>query len=202
MAKYWIHNGHLTVDGEKMSKSLGNFFTVHDLLGKYDGEVIRLSLLMAHYTSPLNFSHSLLDQAKNMLDRWYNSIKNINLVDSFDTISGEVFEDLLDDMNTPNAISRVCKIVDEINETQDEYKANVLIYTSRELLGLLNRSSEEWFRGISNLDKKQWILEMIEKRDTAKKNRDYKNADCIRDELFSEGIILEDTEKGTIWKKK
>ncbi|MDR2074596.1 MAG: cysteine--tRNA ligase, partial [Holosporales bacterium] len=94
MAKYWIHNGHLTVDGEKMSKSLGNFFTVHELLEKYDGEVIRLSLLMSNYSSPLNFSYSLLEQAKNMLDRWYNSIKNIRVIDHFDTISGEVFEAL------------------------------------------------------------------------------------------------------------
>jgi cysteinyl-tRNA synthetase len=199
MAKYWIHNGHLNVDGTKMSKSLGNFSTIQDLLEKYDGEVIRFVFLMTHYSSPINFDQSMLDQAKNILDRWYNSIKNILYIDNFDTISYDVFEALLDNMNTPLAISRMYIIVDELNKQFDNEKANILVYTARKFLGVLQKTPDSWFR--STKTDSVWIQNLIEQRNIAKKNRDFETSDRIRKILMEEGIILEDTKSGTSWKK-
>lgn len=199
MAKYWVHNGHLNINGEKMSKSLGNFFTVRDVLGKYDGEVVRLAFLMSHYTSPMNFSESLLEQAKKTLDRWYKAIRNAEIDLGFDTICTSVFEALLDDLNTPKAISFMCSIVDEINKNPDADTINTFIYTSRRFLGVLNKSPNDWFCNISE-DMKMWVEQMIEKRSKAKRNKNYDEADAIRKELFEKGITLEDSSDGVHWK--
>jgi cysteinyl-tRNA synthetase len=201
MAKYWIHNGHLQINGQKMSKTLGNFFTVRDLLDKYNGEVIRLALLMTHYVSPINFSIQLLEQAKSMLDRWYNCIRNFHDIKISETISKDVFESLLDDLNTPKAITCVNKLVNSVNHDNDEYKANVLIYTARKFLGVLTISPELWFNNVSDDTEKEWITKMIEERKLAKEKKDYKKADEIREKLLGQGIILEDTKNETIWKK-
>ncbi len=200
MAKYWMHNGHLNINGTKMSKSLGNFFTVHDLLNQYSGEVIRLALLMTHYASPLNFSTQLLAQSKNILDRWYTAIKNITITKDFDTISTVVMEALLDNMNTPKVIAIMCNIVDDLNKEFDNYKANVLVHTAREFLGVLNLNSSDWFMQVDEMTR-NWVEEMIQKRTIAKQNKQYDVADSIRAELASHSIILEDTKNGTIWKK-
>ncbi len=201
MAKYWIHNGHLNIDGVKMSKSLGNFFTVHDILEKYDGEVIRLALLMSHYVSPMNFTDSLLIQAKNTLDRWYNVIKNIKIDYNCTKISSAVFSALLEDLNTPKAISEMFELVDKINKTSDLDLINTFVYTARTFLGILNKKPDEWFCRVSQ-EMQKWIEQMIEKREDAKKNKLYTEADSIRDELQKQGILLEDTSSGTYWKKK
>lgn len=199
MAKYWMHNGHLNIDGVKMSKSLGNFFTVHDILDKYDGEVIRLALLMAHYASPMNFTNSLLAQAKNTLDRWYNVIKNVQIDHNRTRISTSVFSALLEDLNTPRAISEMCETVDKINKTSDRELLNTFVYTARTFLGILYKKPDEWFCCVSD-DTQKWIEQMIEKRAKAKKNKLYAEADAIRQELRNQGIVLEDTPSGTYWR--
>lgn len=189
MANFWIHNGHLNVNGTKMSKSLGNFYTVNELLEKFDGESIRLFFLMTHYQSPINFSFEMLEQAKNILCKWYNAISDVEIAPT-DEISEEVLEALLDNMNTPKAISCLGKIKDP----------SVFVNTARKLLGIMQRSPESWFCEVSP-EKKLWIEEMIAKRKQAKKERNFALADQIRDELKNCGIAIEDTLNGTIWKK-
>lgn len=200
MAKYWVHNGHLTIDGIKMSKSLGNFFTVRDMLKKYNGEVIRMAFLMSHYASPMNFTDSLLIQAKNILDRWYNAVKGTQLNRNFSVISYSVFEALLHDINTPKAIAIMSELVDKLNKNHDTNLTNVFVYTARKFLGVLTKTPDEWFCNIRN-DMKDWVEYLIAKRATAKRNKNYAEADLIRNDLAQKGIILEDTPTGTTWKK-
>jgi cysteinyl-tRNA synthetase len=201
IAKYWIHNGHLNINGTKMSKSLGNFFTVHDVLKKYDGEVIRLSFLMTHYSSPMNFSDNALQQAKSILDRWYKAIRNIEIIDGFNTIDTEVLEALFDNINTPIAISKLHSIVNDINTSYDNYKANSLLYTARSLLGLLNHGScQSWFQSNVSETTRSMINNLIDQRAEAKKNGDYEKADEIREKLLQQNIVLEDSKDGTTWR--
>ena len=200
MANYWIHNGHLNINGIKMSKSLGNFLSVNELLQNFNGEVIRLTFLMSHYRSPMNFSFDGLTQAKNILDKWYNSIIGIEIFKTED-----VFEDVLNavmyDMNTPKAVSILCAKVDEINKTKNIDIANIFVNTCRELLGIMYLSANEWFCCVSG-EKREWIDKKIKERNMAKSERNFAIADAIREELLNHGIILEDTKDGTIWKNK
>ena len=188
MANFWLHNGHLNVNGTKMSKSLGNFYTVHDLLEKFDGETIRLFFLMTHYQSPIYFSQNALEQANNVLCRWYNVIKDRE-IDHSAKISEDVLEALLDNMNTPKAIALLNKISD----------VSVFVNTCQKLLGIMCRSPKSWFCKVCP-EKKAWIEEMLEKRQMAKKAKDYAFADQIRNELKDCGIAIEDTPNGTTWK--
>lgn len=201
MAKYWIHNGHLNINGVKMSKSLGNFLTINELLKDYNGEVLRLTFLMTHYSAPMNFSNDALIQAKNILDRWYNSIKSIELVETSEIFS-DVWEALEDNLNTPKSISVLSSKVDELNKTQDQKLASIFVNTSRKLLGVMNNSLDEWFCSVDKL-KKDWIESKILARKQAKQSKDYAKADSIRDELAEKGILIEDSKDGTTtWKTK
>ena len=188
-AKYWMHNGYLNMEGEKMSKSLGNIITVKELLEKYDGEVIRLALLSTHYRKPINFGESLLEQSKNILNKLY---KNLNNESHEDEISKDVVNSLLDDLNTPLAISSLLKI-----------KCSKTLIKSANLLGLLNKTSEEWF----SLNNKSTILEndielLITERAEARKSKDFARADEIRDQLDQNNVILEDIDGKTNWRVK
>ena len=188
-AKYWMHNGYLNMEGEKMSKSLGNIITVKELLEKYDGEVIRLALLSTHYRKPINFGESLLEQSKNILNKLY---KNLNNESHEDEISKDVVNSLLDDLNTPLAISSLLKI-----------KCSKTLIKSANLLGLLNKTSEEWF----SLNNKSTILEndielLITERAEARKSKDFARADEIRDQLDQNNVILEDIDGKTTWRVK
>ncbi len=206
MAKYWIHNGHLNINGVKMSKSLGNFFTVRDILDKFNGEVIRLTFLMTHFASPMNFSIESLNQSKNILDKWYRAILPSKIDTQSEIISNDVLECLLDNMNTPKAISIIHSLVDDINKSNDNdenernYKSTILVNTARKLLGLMTIDPKEWFCDVDE-NLKNWIESKINERIVAKQNKDYENADKIRNELLSKGITIEDTKNGTTWKK-
>ena len=187
--RYWMHNGYLNMEGEKMSKSLGNIITVKDLLDRYDGEVIRLALLSTHYRKPINFGESLLDQSKNILNKLY---KNLNNPGNEDKISENVSKALLDDLNTPLAISSLLKI-----------KCSRTLLKSANLLGLLNKKTDEWFA----LNNKFTISEndiesLIKERDRVRKLKDFKRADEIRDQLQENNVVLEDVDGKTIWRVK
>jgi cysteinyl-tRNA synthetase len=203
MANYWIHNGYLNVNGTKMSKSAGNFHTVHDLLKDYNGEVIRLSLLLTHYSAPLNFSLDSLQMSRNILKRWYNVIGSLN---NTAEEGPEVFEDvldaLLDDMNTPLAISLLSARVNDISSSRDEFgeMATVFVNTCRNLLGLslsIGAASEQ---DQLTDDQIKYIESKISERNAAKDRKDFGKADEIRDQLLRGGIIIEDTRTGSTWR--
>ena len=188
-AKYWMHNGYLNMEGEKMSKSLGNIITVKELLEKYDGEVIRLALLSTHYRKPINFGESLLEQSRNILNKLY---KNLNNQSYEDVVSKDVINPLLDDLNTPLAISSLLKI-----------KCSKTLIKSANLLGLLNRTQEEWLSSNNKSTISENDIELlIQERDGARKSKDFAKADEIRDQLEQNNVILEDIDGKTIWRAK
>jgi cysteinyl-tRNA synthetase len=192
MAKYWMHNGFLNISGEKMSKSLGNFFTVHELLDQYPGEAIRLLLLSAHYRQPLDFTPEGLAAAKATLDRWYGMLRGKSVAPAA-SVPTSVEDALLDDINTPQAISALHQLADPA-----ELRAGA------QALGLLQQDAEAWFRwtpaGSSGPTDAE-IETAIAARVAARKEKDFKESDRIRDDLKAKGVILEDGPKGTTWKR-
>ena len=188
LANYWMHNGYLTVDGDKMSKSLGNFVTVHELLEEFPGkgEAIRLCLLTAHYRQPVDFGRDGIKQAQKQLDRWYRMTEGAEATEP----SEAVLEALRDDLNTPKAIM-------ELNQlAKDENKKGVLL-ASAQLLGFLNK--DDWFTAGASDDLD--IDALIAERAEAKANKNWARADEIRDELAAQGITLLDGPDGTTWEK-
>ncbi len=190
--KYWVHNGYLNMEGEKMSKSLGNIVTIKDLLDKYDGEVVRLALLSTHYRKPINFGEALLEQSKNILNKLYRNLDDNKKNDNSDLVSKDVMEPLLDDLNTPLAISNLLKI-----------KYSKTLLNSANVLGLLNKTSEEWF-SLNNKSKisENDIESLIQERDNARKSKNFVRADEIRDQLDENNVVLEDVDGKTIWRVK
>jgi cysteinyl-tRNA synthetase len=185
LARFWVHNGFVDMGAEKMSKSLGNVITPAELLARgYKGEALRLALLSAHYRQPLPWTDALLEQSKNALDRLYRAAGDTSVGE----IDDGVLDALRDDLNTPLALSRLAAI-----DKPSTLKA------SAQLLGLLESSAEQWFKGGGDAQK---IEERIAARSAAKKNRDFADADRIRDELKAEGIILEDGPGGTTWRRE
>jgi len=188
-ARYWVHNGYLNMEGQKMSKSLGNIITVKELLEQHDGEVIRLALLSTHYRKPINFGETLLEQSKNILNKLY---KNLDNKSHDDLVSKDVINPLLDDLNTPLAISNLLKI-----------KCSKTLKKSANLLGLLNRKPEEWFAlNNKSIMSKNDIELLILERDKARKLKDFAKADEIREQLDQNNILLEDIDGKTIWRVK
>jgi cysteinyl-tRNA synthetase len=183
LARYWLHNGFLSMAGsEKMSKSLGNIVTVADLLEQgHKGEILRLALLSAHYRQPLEWSEGLLAQCKSTLDRLYRACAN----EASEADEG-VVDALADDLNTPLALSRLSAI-----EDGRTLKASAM------LLGLLTQSPSEWFQGAGDAR----IDALVAARSQAKKDRNFAEADRIRDELAADGILLEDGPEGTAWRR-
>ena len=210
--RYWMHNGYLTVDGEKMSKSLGNFYTVRQLVEEgYAGETIRLALLSAHYRQPLNFSKQALVEAKTQLDRLYGALRGATKEDLDHThvvqegIGPDVTRSLMDDLNTPQAISFLHARADAVFKSDDAGERIGQQRTLRfnaYLLGLLQQDPEDWFKqGAGAIDEAQ-IEGLTRRRAEARKAKDFKEADRIRDELAKEGIILEDRPDGTTdWRR-
>ncbi|MHB1218826.1 MAG: cysteine--tRNA ligase [Alphaproteobacteria bacterium] len=207
-ARYWMHNGYLVVNGEKMSKSLGNFFTVRELLEKgWPGEVIRLVLIGAHYRQPLDFTEEALKQARTRLDRWYRARAHITAIADAapgDTEGDAEFEAaLLDDLNTPLALSvldrqatRVLNVTPaEIAPLAASFRANAA------KLALLAQDPARWFQGTAPAGDVAEIEGLIVQRNAARKSRQFAEADRIRDLLKTKGIELEDGAGGTTWKR-
>lgn len=219
-ANYWMHNGYINVDGEKMSKSLGNFFTVREIAEKYDLGLVRFFLLSTHYRNPVNFSDTILDQAKAGLERLTNARDNAEfmmskledtkmspeetgLVDELNSYKTKFIEAMDDDLNTSDAISAIFELAKFMNtnikDTSSKEFIGLNIDLFNELTGVLNianKSVEE------NDDLARTVEEMIAKRAEAKKNKDFALADKIREELLEMGIVIEDTRQGVKWKRK
>lgn len=204
-ANYWMHVGMLQVDGEKMSKSLGNYFTINEVLASHHPEVVRYFLLSNHYRSPLNYTTDGLNVAKKSLDRLYQSLRDIVTEGvSTDPIwIAQFYEAMNDDLNTPVALSVLFQLAHELNKT----KSPVLAATLKQLgaiLGLLQMSPSAFLQqGVFGDDSNYLnINELIEERNLARQQRDWIRADEIRKNLLNQGIELEDTPTGTIWRKR
>lgn len=208
LAKVWMHNGFLSVDGEKMSKSLGNFFTVRELLAEAPGEALRLALLSAHYRQPLDFSKAALRTAKATLDKWYAVLRNVTALQNKVPVSTTMTAALADDLNTPQAIAHLHELVSEINRTNSpdaQTKLKQQLLADGQALGLLYQNAEDWFKwqpanAKASLQDGE-IDTLLAARLLARKSRNFAEADRIRDELTAAGIILEDTAEGTSWRR-
>lgn len=204
MANYWMHNGFVRVDDEKMSKSLGNFFTIRDVLKKYDAEVVRFFILRAHYRSPLNYSDKHLDDAKQALTRLYTAMRGINVDAVYDRQhpSAVGFQEAMnDDFNTPEALAVLFELANTLNKTRDVKVAGQLKALAG-ILGLLNRDPEIFLQsGIEAIDDVANIEQLILARAEAKKAKNFAEADKIRQNLLALGIALEDSPQGTTWRR-
>ena len=204
-ANYWMHSGLLKINGEKMSKSLGNFAMLKDLFASYHPEVIRYYLISSHYRSSLNFDNESLDQARSALTRLYQAISVTPSQESdlHDDSVKEFIHSMNDDLNTPEALSTVFGLAKLINSSQDAQDQSMYASTMRELgkvLGLLNDSSEAFLQYGAKLTDEE-ISKKIDERNQARDNKDFQKADQIRDELAAQGILLDDSSDGTSWKK-
>ena len=196
-AKYWMHNGYLISEGQKMSKSLGNFYTVYELLEEFPGEAIRLVLLQTHYRQPLDFTKSGIAEARRILDRWYRAIHGAIARDQ--EVPQRVVTALCDDLNTPQAVA-------ELHKLANEGDAGGLL-AGANFLGLLNQEAENWFKwqpatevdagGIDDAA----IDTLIAERTEARKAKNFARSDEIRDKLAAEGVTLEDGPGGTTWRR-
>ncbi len=207
-ARYWLHNGFLSIDETKMSKSLGNVLLVHKLVETIPGEVIRLALLNAHYRQPLDWSAETIETARRMLDRLYGALRGIEV--SPDARAAAVVPEALvtaleDDINTPRALAEMFALAKALNKANDEQEQASLaakLYASGALLGLLGGDPEQWFAGDVEGDMPAAEIEaLIEERNTAKAARDFARADAIREQLQSGGITIQDSRDGTTWRR-
>jgi cysteinyl-tRNA synthetase len=203
---YWMHNGFIRVDNEKMSKSLGNFFTIREVLKKYDAEVVRFFILRAHYRSPLNYSDQHLDDAKGALTRLYTALKSVTVfaqdVDWNGAYAQRFKAAMDDDLNTPEAVAVLFDLANEVNRTQSA-EAAAQLKTLAGVLGLLQRDPQAFLQGGASTDglDDASINAQIEARIAAKKAKDFAEADRIRKALLEAGVILEDGAQGTSWRR-
>ena len=207
-ARYWLHNGFLSMDKEKMSKSLGNVLLVHDLITEVPGEVLRLALLSAHYRQPLEWSGESIEAARRMLDRLYGSLRGVELGDKVRAAADApeaLVAALEDDLNSPKAMAELFGMAKQLNKTEDEAEKQrlaTMIYASGDLMGLLQSDPESWFAGDAEGQMSADEIEaLIQQRTQAKSGRDFETADAIRDQLAAAGVQIEDGRDGTTWRR-
>ncbi len=208
-ARYWLHNGFLSIDHEKMSKSLGNVVLVHDLIQSVPGEVIRLALLSAHYRQPLDWSDETLASARKMLDRLYGAVRGIEvppeLIDAAEPPAALVAA-LEDDLNTPKAMAAFFELARELNKaTADQERLTLAakMYAAGRLMGFLTMDPDDWFAGdeAGGDYPAEAIEALLEERRSARAAKDFARADAIRDELAAAGVQIEDGPDGTTWRR-
>ncbi|UTA49259.1 cysteine--tRNA ligase [Simiduia sp. 21SJ11W-1] len=204
---YWMHNGFVNIDGEKMSKSLGNFRTVRELLQKFDGEVLRLALLSAHYRSDMDFSAELLEQSKTNLDTFYTALRAVEdvPVQDVDIKNTAFFKALLDDLNTPLAISELHALAKSLNKATGDAKAQIKseLLAAAGLLGLLYKAPNDWLTAGSEGDiSAEQIEALIAESTQARAAKNWARCDEIRDALKAQGVVLEVTKEGTRWRRE
>ncbi|MBO6518530.1 MAG: cysteine--tRNA ligase [Rhodospirillales bacterium] len=203
MANYWMHNGYLMAEGEKMSKSLGNFYTVNELLDEFPGEAIRLLLLKTHYRQPLDFTKDGLAEAKRELDGFYQALRSAGELTRAVGAPEAIIDALADDLNTPKSVSLMHELLSDANRGNADALNGLVAGAS--ILGLLQQDPEDWFKwqpksaegGLSDDE----IDAKIAARTEARANKDFATSDAIRDELQAAGIILEDGAGGTTWRR-
>jgi cysteinyl-tRNA synthetase len=207
-ARYWLHNGFLSMDKEKMSKSLGNVLLVHDLITEVPGEVLRLALLSAHYRQPLDWSAETIESARRMLDRLYGALRGVELDDNARAAADApeaLVAALENDLNSPEAMKELFGIAKELNKTDDvaeKKRLAAMLYASGDLMGLLQESPADWFAGNAEGGMSDDEIEnLIEQRAHAKSDRDFEAADAIRDQLADAGVQIEDGRDGTTWRR-
>ena len=203
-AKYWMHNGFVTVNGEKMSKSLNNITLIKDLTDSYKGEVIRLTLLSSHYRQGLDWNESIIHQSEKLLDKLYKilSDEGINSAPTSSNFDEDILEALADDLNTPKVISVLNSLAKKYSQDSGINKKDIAekIKTSGNLIGILNEDPVRWFeRDSKDLDI-ELIEDLMRQRDQAKSDKDYAKADSIRDELIGLGVEILDSQDGSSWK--
>ena len=214
MARFWLHNGYVALDGEKMSKSLGNVVTVRGLLDQgWPGEAIRLTLLSTHYRQPLDFSMARLAESRVQLDRFYGALRDVAVDDEEDSSSlpEGVWSALLDDLNVPAAVACLHETAHALNKTGGQNRRlAAALRSGGKMLGLLNEPAHSWFKhppaqsaeAVPKTTDTDWIEEQIAARLAARRRGDYESADRIREVLNADGVVLEDTPQGTSWRWK
>ena len=196
LSNYWLHNGYVTVDKQKMSKSLGNFITINELKNKYNGQVIRLAMLSSHYTQPFDWNENILENSRKSLEKWYEFYS-----DEDESINDANLKYLLDDLNTPLMISNINDLYKKA-KSGDTLSAKQLS-SSCKILGLFNQNVEEW-KNSKKIGKMppQEIEKLILQRNEARAKKDFKTSDKIRDLLVSKGVLIKDKDGNTLWEYK
>ena len=204
-AHFWFHNGFVNVEGEKMSKSIGNIRLVHDLKNQYNGEVLRLTLLSAHYRQPLNWTKEIIDQNSKMLDRLYRCLKDLQDIElKSEDLSDDAMENLLDDLNTPKLLAHLNTLANKLSTANRDEKIIIKnnLISAGKILGILMEDPDVWLGYNQSLNpEKEEIEGLINQRNEARRSKNFNLADTIRDTLKDKGIEIEDTDKGTIWRK-
>ena len=196
-ANYWLHNAFITMSNEKMAKSQGNILKIKDFRGKVSGQVLRLALISAHYKQPLDWNDKLLDDCQNTIDKWYNAYLPSNK-----ELEDEIIQPLYDDINTPGYIANLHKLYDKANKGNDIDKQ--IFNSACNFIGLLQETKEEWLdykKGKIDISETE-IENKIELRNKARADKNYAEADNIRDYLLDKGVLIEDKDGKTIWKFK
>jgi len=197
-ANYWLHNGFVTFDKEKMSKSIGNIVTINKLSQNVNGQVVRLALLSSHYKQPLDWNEKLIKESQNTLDKWYSQFEKINP----EALNEDVLKPLQEDLNTPEYIAKLHSLFDETSKGNKSSKIKFL--SACQLIGLLEHDKQSWenFKKSKIKIDENFIKKKIKDRNDARKKGDYKLADTLREELEDNGVIIEDKQDKTTWKYK
>jgi len=196
-ANYWVHNAFITISNEKMAKSQGNILKINDFKEKVSGQILRFALMSAHYKQPLDWNDKLLNECKNTIDKWYQIYLSLKTPLK---IPNEMLLPLYDDLNTPGYISNLHNLFDKAKNGNENDKK--IFISACNFVGLLNETKDQWleFKKKKSLISEQDIIKKIDLRNKARENKDYKEADRIRNELLDKGVLIEDKDGKTIWK--